>query len=263
MGSRGTYLFEHSWEHERKRLGAIERGDPMTVECLTTIGVAEGWQCLEVGAGAGSIARWLSQRVGPSGRVVATDLEVKFLEEMNAANLEIRRHDILIDPLEEDTFDLVHARKVLEHLPAFEAALRRMIGAARPGGWVLVEDADLLSLFHASCSDVAFFARGYRAFIDTMCGSGYQADLGLHLGTHLRDLGLTDVLVRGWTSEWTGAGDEPSGWRLTFEKIRDRVVAQGRLSSDDADRVLAEIRSPDFRAITGVHFAAWGRKRFA
>ena len=37
-----TYLFEHSWEHERKRLGAIERGDSMTVECLTTMGVAEG-----------------------------------------------------------------------------------------------------------------------------------------------------------------------------------------------------------------------------
>jgi len=255
-----SYLFEHSWEHERKRLGAIERGDATTVECLTTIGVAEGWHCLEVGAGAGSIARWLCQRVGPSGRVVATDLEVKFLEETSAENLEIRRHDILIDPLEEGAFQLVHARKVLEHLPAYKTALQRMVTAARSGGWVLVEDADLLSLFHASCSDVPFFARGYRAFIDTMCSSGYQADLGLHLGAHLRDLGLDDVKVRGWTSEWTGAGDEPSAWALTFGKIRDRVVEQSRLRSDEADRFLAEIRSRDFRAITGVHFAAWGRK---
>ena len=255
-----TYLFEHYWEHERERLAAIERGDLTTVECLTSIGVAEGWNCLEVGAGAGSIARWLCQRVGPGGRVVATDLEVKFLEETVAENLEIRRHDITIDPLEGDAFDLVHARKVLEHLPDYKTALQRMLTAARSGGWILVEDADLLSLFHASCSDVPFFARAYRAFIDTMCSAGYQADLGLHLGGHLRDLGLKDVQVRGWTSEWTGAGDQPSTWVLTFEKIRDRVVEQGRLSLDEADRLLAEIRSPNFRAITGVHFAAWGRK---
>lgn len=255
-----AYLFDHSWEHERKRLGTIERGDATTIECLNTIGVGEGWQCLEVGAGAGSIASWLCQRVGPSGRVVATDLEVKFLEELQEENLEIRRHDILSDPLEEHAFHLVHARKVLEHLPAHETALRRMQAAVRSGGWILVEDADLRSLFHASCSDVPFFARAYRAFIDTMCSSGYQADLGLHLGTHLRRLGLQDVQVRGWTSEWTGAGGQPSTWVLTFEKIRDQVVEQGRLGSDEVDRVLAEIRSPHFRAITGVHFAAWGRK---
>lgn len=255
-----AYLFEHSWEHERERLAAIERGDAATVECLTAIGVAEGWRCLEVGAGAGSIARWLCQRVGPRGRVVATDLEVKFLEETHAENLEIRRHDILLDPLEEDAFDLVHARKVLEHLPAYKTALQRMLAAARSGGCILVEDADLLSLFHASCSDLHFFARAYRAFIDTMCSSGYQADLGLHLGSQLRELGLCDVQVRGWTSEWTGAGDQPSTWVLTFEKIRGRVVEQGRLTSEEADRLLAEVRSPDFRAITGVHFAAWGRK---
>jgi tRNA A58 N-methylase Trm61 len=42
--------------------------DPVTTRHLETIGVAEGWKCLEVGAGAGSIAQWLSKRVGPSGK---------------------------------------------------------------------------------------------------------------------------------------------------------------------------------------------------
>lgn len=214
-----------------------------------------------MGAGSGSIARWLCDRVGPGGRVVATDLEVKFLEEIDAPNLEVRRHDILADPLEEDTFDLVHARKVLEHLPAWESALRRIVAAARPGGWVLVEDADLVSLFSASCSDPTFFGRAYRAFIDTLVAAGYQADLGLHLGRHLRELGLEEVQLRGWTGEWTGSGEGPSTWVLTFQKIRDRVVDEGRLQDHEADRLLAEIRSPSFHAVTGIHFAAWGRKR--
>jgi cyclopropane fatty-acyl-phospholipid synthase-like methyltransferase len=55
--------------HESQRLHFLEAGlDPVTVACFETIGVAPGWRCLEVGAGAGSMARWLAQRVGPSGR---------------------------------------------------------------------------------------------------------------------------------------------------------------------------------------------------
>ena len=68
------YLFTHEEETERERLAAIEAGlDPITTECLEKIGVAEGWHCLEVGAGAGSIADWLCRRVGANGMVVATD----------------------------------------------------------------------------------------------------------------------------------------------------------------------------------------------
>src|SRR5215472_17378843 len=48
-------------EHERLML--IERAyDTFTVAHLERTGVAKGWRCLEVGAGAGSIAVWLAQR---------------------------------------------------------------------------------------------------------------------------------------------------------------------------------------------------------
>ena len=42
----------------------------------------------------------------------------------------------------EGPFDLVHARLVLVHLPDRDRALRTMIDVLRPGGWLLVEDAD-------------------------------------------------------------------------------------------------------------------------
>src|SRR5947209_18822430 len=102
-----AYLFTHEDEAERERLAAIEAGlDPFTIECLEKIGVADGWHCLEVGAGAGSIAEWLCRRVGSSGRVVATDLQTKFLEAIDAPNLEARKHDIRNDELESGAFDL-------------------------------------------------------------------------------------------------------------------------------------------------------------
>jgi SAM-dependent methyltransferase len=255
-----AYQFEHTWEKERERLRAIERGDAATMDALVALGVAEGWRCLEVGAGAGSIARWLCERVGASGRVVATDLEVNFLGEIEAGNLEVRRHDILIDPLEPEAYDLAHARKVLEHLPQHDLALRRMLAALRHGGWICVEDADLLAIRHVDCANLARFERCYQAFVATMQSAGYQPRLGLQLGAQLRALGVRDVRVRGSTSEWPDPGGAPSTWILTLEKLRDRVVAQGRLAAHEYDEFLAEARSPAFHAITGIHFIAWGRK---
>jgi 2-polyprenyl-3-methyl-5-hydroxy-6-metoxy-1,4-benzoquinol methylase len=142
-----AYLFTHDDKAERERLAAIEAGlDPGTIECLEKIGVRDGWRCLEVGAGAGSIVEWLCRRVGPTGNVVATDLQTKFLEAIDASNLEVHKHDITTDDLEPDAFDFVMARKVLEHLPDPSLALRRMAAAVRPGGWLLVEDTDLASV---------------------------------------------------------------------------------------------------------------------
>ena len=122
-----SYLFTHEDKAERERLAAIEAGlDPGTIESLEKIGVREGWHCLEVGAGAGSIAQWLCRRAGISGKVVATDLQTKFLEATDAPNLEVRKHDVTKEEFEPLAFDLVMARKVLEHLSDPSAALRRM-----------------------------------------------------------------------------------------------------------------------------------------
>ena len=49
--------------------------DSTTRRHLADRGVAPGWHCLEVGGGSGSIATWLSERVGPTGRVTVTDVD--------------------------------------------------------------------------------------------------------------------------------------------------------------------------------------------
>jgi hypothetical protein len=135
-----------------------------------------------------------------------------------------------------------------------------MLEATKPGGWLCVEDADLTSLKHASTAQPELFARGYETFLDCMMANGYHADLGLHLGDLLRDVGLQQVQVRGWVGEWTGSGPNPSVYLRTFEKIRNQVIERGELSAQEADRFLQEIQSPEFRAITAVHFAAWGQR---
>ena len=107
MGTVGNTLV-------KERPGAFERErDAATIRYFEEIGLSGGWHCLEVGAGAGTIAEWLCQRVGTAGHVVATDLDTGLLEAIISPNIEVRRHNIVNDDLEIACYDLVHARYVL------------------------------------------------------------------------------------------------------------------------------------------------------
>src|SRR3974377_763503 len=138
-----TYVFDQGWQKERDRLSGIESlFDSYAPRRLADRGVRDGWHCLEVGFGAGGVALWLAERVGRTGRVVAVDLDPRFLDGHGRANLDVRKHDIVTDPLEEAAFDLAHARAVLDHIPDRQCALERMISAVRPGGWLVLEAGD-------------------------------------------------------------------------------------------------------------------------
>src|SRR6516225_12226555 len=141
---------EHVFDKAGRRAEAQDRElsrlyDENTIRHIEQRGIDQGWSCLEVGGGGGSIASWLCKRVGPTGRVLATDLEPCFLEALAFSNLEVRRHDIRYEGLPERQFDLAHARLVLMHLPGRELAVQRMLASLKPGGWIVVEEFDNLS----------------------------------------------------------------------------------------------------------------------
>ncbi len=103
---------------ERERLVLLDQGaNSISMRYLQTVGLAEGWHCLDVGAGSGSLARLMAERVGPLGRVVATDINLRFLTDLKLPNVEIRQHDIVTDALETDVYDLVHCRTILGYQP--------------------------------------------------------------------------------------------------------------------------------------------------
>jgi len=79
---------------------------------------------------------------GTSGRVLATDLDTRFLESLADPTIEVRQHDIVRDSLPGPVFDLVHARLILVHLPERELGLANMAGALKPGGWLVCEEFD-------------------------------------------------------------------------------------------------------------------------
>jgi len=150
-GSRSTdYLLaqQDDPDLERARLSLLQdRHDPLTAAQLDAIGVLEGWRCLDVGAGAGSVTLMLAERVGSTGSVLAVDLDTSLLEPLATDQIETRRSDFLADPLPQGAFDLVHARLVLIFLPSRLAAISPLSAAARPGGWVAMMEPDFRTPF--------------------------------------------------------------------------------------------------------------------
>jgi SAM-dependent methyltransferase len=214
---------------------------------------------LEVAAGAGSIARVLSERVGPSGSVVATDLDTKFLDDIDEPNIEVRKHDILNDDPLEDTFDLVHTRLLLMHLPARHEALKRMIAATKPGGFVLVEDMEMMTWIDVSTSPEMDRVRSAMFKLFEMAGA--NPFLGRTLPFMLDAAGLEDVWAEGriaWGYRQDNAGLQH--FKLMLMELRDFLIGTELVSAEDVDESIRLIDDPSWQGMPPALVAAYGRK---
>lgn len=248
-----------------RRLRLLARiEDPGTIACLERIGVATGWRCLEVGAGAGTIAQWLARRVGATGRVVATDIDTTLLEPLAEPPLEVVRHDVVRDDLEPDSFDLVHARQVLMHLPEREAVLVKLAAAVRPGGFLLVEDTDA-----STDGPDPTVAEAMRALYRKVVGEiyafvvsrGIDPEFGARLFGLFGRLGLADVRAEGRLRVYRGDPDEDASSHVpAFIELRDPILARGTVTAREFDEFVALTRNPAFAWREGLTVAAWGRK---
>ena len=147
-GDTGGYLWANRHREEERRLRLLEGlADPRSFRLLTEAGVAAGWECAELGAGGGSVAGWLSDRVGPTGHVVAVDLDARFLTPLtNRPNVQLVEADLATIELASGSFDVVHTRNVLVHLPDPDEAVTKLVGSVRPGGVLLLEEPDYYPL---------------------------------------------------------------------------------------------------------------------
>lgn len=112
--------------------------DELTFAQLSGLGPLAGRRCLEVGAGAGGVASWLAGQVGPTGRVLATDLNTAHLR--SGDGFAVLRHDLRTDPVPDGPWDVIHARLVLLHIPERREIVSRLVAALAPGGALVLEE---------------------------------------------------------------------------------------------------------------------------
>jgi SAM-dependent methyltransferase len=220
--------------------------------------VQPGWHCCDVGSGAGTVAAWLAEQVGPAGRVTSLDVDVRF-QPGSHDNVEVRRVDVTAEPIGESEFDLVHARGVLQHLAQREDVLAAMVEAAKPGGWVVVTDTDWVQFdAQAIPEPFATFSATLRAH--SVRQHGYDGAWGRRLIPAFRAAGLVDVDASGHT--WTMHGGTDSAEWYVGALARALPVLPRDLFPDDCDpeAAIAQARDPDFAILSPMSITAVGRK---
>lgn len=249
------YVFgDPAWNRERERLAMLEEWiDPVSQRRLDALGVRPGMRCLEVGAGSGSIAEWLAERVGPAGHVLALDIDTRFLDGIDSPTIEVRRGDVTTEDLPAGAFDLVHARALVHHLPDPRATIERLLGCLAPGGRILLEDPDVLA---AVVSPHVAWRRAWEALLAL---PGLDVAYGRRLPADLRAAGAEDVdaeievhLVRGGTrlAEFQ---------RLSTVALRDALIATGKVTGEELDGLARETEDPDFQEPGFAWVAASGK----
>ena len=242
--------------NEWERLELLQKYyDPKTIPKLEQLGVASGWRCVDVGAGAGSIARWLAERVQPGGSVLAIDLDTTLLEKLASPTLHVQRIDIRCEDLPEGA-GLLHARLVLEHLPERQDVLQRMVRALRPGGWILLTDTDFRTV-HLSEDDPAV-DRVASAFVVATQAAGWNAQLGPELAGMLENLALTDVASECWQS-YGRSNTQTQLLERTYQRLRMLLIGHGA-EPGDIDHVVARIASGTVGVFGPTSWMAWGRR---
>jgi SAM-dependent methyltransferase len=246
------YALSNAWELAQRRLALLEATyDPGSIRRAAALGVGPGWRCLDAGAGGGSFARWLASRVGPSGSVVAADIDVTVLERIAAPGVEVRQLDLTADELPRDEFDLVHTRIVLLHIPERDEVLARLAAAVRPGGLLLVEE-DVIHPVWATASGP--YLEAWRAFVAAMADAGTDPEWAHDLPERLDALGLHDVEAALDGQLFRGGSAPARFWSLTWSQLGDRLPRE----TLDAGRAALADESRWFHGPATV--TAWGRR---
>ncbi|HJQ02175.1 MAG TPA: methyltransferase domain-containing protein [Jatrophihabitans sp.] len=256
------YLLDNQQAEAGRRFQAMsELFDPVTFRHLSAVGLTAGWACWEVGAGGPGVPGWLAEQVGPSGRVLATDIDVSWLPAVGAG-FEVQRHELGVDKAPAGGFDLVHARLLLLHLPRRAEALASMVAAVRPGGWLVIEDADP-HLQPLICVDeygpAQELANRIQAGFRTLLASrGADLGFGRTLPRLLRAASLAEVQADAFFPITAPASRVLQA--ATVQQIRTGLVSAELVTEAEIDQHLRDIAGGELDLATAPLISAWGRK---
>lgn len=248
--SQTEYVLKSDSALGLRQLGYLELlYDEPTKRFLADLDIEPGSRCLDIGAGAGSISRWLAERTGPIGSVVAIDIAPDHLE--GGRNLVNERHDINGGLPDGGPFDLIHARLVLMHLARREELLAELIEGLAPGGWLVLGEAetygtsprDILSA--RTQADVEVFNHVVNVTFDIGRTAGIDYEWARRLGGLLVDAGLVDVRAVAYAAMTSGGR---AGGMLTANYIRQvqSLVLDAGVTESELARFYELSLDPEF-----------------
>lgn len=233
------------------------------------IGVDSGWQALDLGCGPPGVLDILAERVGTAGAVVGLeglDRKRGMLEFDDASSpagqhlssVELVPGEATATGLPTGSFDLVHERLMLVDVAHPEDVVAEMVRLTRPGGYVALQDMDVISW---TCEP----PHPAWDVLRVALAAGWAGDprIGRRLPALLRAAGLVDVEVDVHVG--LSRPGEPAHTMLQrfVATHRHRILATGTLSACELDACLRDVEEhlarPDTLVLGWTLFQSWGR----
>jgi ubiquinone/menaquinone biosynthesis C-methylase UbiE len=256
---------------EQARLSALNA--LINERCLRILRLVPGESIVDFGSGLGQMTRLMARTVGAEAatsrpHVVGIERSLEQLDEARrqaeadgeADLVEFRQGDVDAPPLADDewaTFDVAHARFLLEHVPDPVAVVRRMLRVVRPGGRVLLldDDHEVLRLW----PEVPGLDTVWRAYMRTYDRLGNDPIVGRRLVEILHAAGARPVR-NDWAFFGASTGDPSFGGFVenlagVLEGARDGVLETGGVSAPAFEAAVAAVRAFGTRPDAAIWYA--------
>jgi ubiquinone/menaquinone biosynthesis C-methylase UbiE len=252
-------MFDSASTAEYERLDLMSKIlDPTTRASLLALGLREGWSCLELGGGNGSVTEWLCAQVGDSGSVTSVDINPRLIELVRAPNLTVHQADVRVADLPTGPFDLVMCRAMLHQIAEYApAVLAKMAAVLKPGGWLFACEPD----FHlVQTCDPPEWATAWKAVIEWGRSQGVEWFIGRRLPAMVQALGLGSPEAATAVPNIRGTTRDAVYFQMFFDIVRDRVVGAGFTDAKTLDTASVLLSDPTFWTQCWMLTSVWMRK---
>ena len=240
---------------------------PDTLALFQRARVGPGMTCIDLGCGSGEVTLGLAKIVDPGGRATGLDMNAVNLDLARGAastrgitNVEFRQLDVN-QWNEPGSYDVAYSRALLQHLRAPVELIRRMWTSVRPGGVMIIEDAD----FDGWCCDPPnegfdFFVRTYS---EVLRRHGGDPTVGRKLNRYFSEAGIPNSQI-SLVQPLRREGEAKLLAWSTLEASREAIIAAGLAKPAELNSALADLEqfSEDPRSlVSGPRmFQAWARR---
>jgi ubiquinone/menaquinone biosynthesis C-methylase UbiE len=262
MNHLPNYMFDNDSTAEYVRLDLMSKIlDPQTRASLTSLGLREGWHCLELGGGNGSITEWLCQTVGPNGSVTSIDINPKLIKLIPARNITVKEADLRTADLPPGPFDLVMCRAMLHQIAEHaQTVLAKMAAAVKPGGCLFVCEPDFNLV---RTTEPHAWSQTFDAILKWGQSQSVDWLIGRKLPAMITAMGLGYPQTETQVPTIRGATRDALYFQLFFETIYDRLLATGTIDAQTLDAANALLNNPDYWTQCWMLTSAWIRKPLA
>lgn len=244
------YIFEKQKENkETQRLRLLETAfDAATIAGLKKTGISAGWRCLEIGAGAGSIARWMTEQVGATGSVVAIDKDTSHLQALDDTHCEIIQGDFLHLPFN-IPFDVIHCRYVLIHNQQDLAMLKKIRSLLKPGGCVLLEEPDFTSALKMNPASELSAKKVNQAICTMFRDLKLDPMYGISLPNKLSQTGYEIIDLDAALHFCRGNTPVAKLMAASADALREKYIGSGEANEGDIETYIKHAANDDYWSV--------------